>query len=74
VSETLTRLAAPLPPKILVTLDEAASLLAMSRDHLDRHVRRELKIVRSGALKLVRVADLVAWADRNAKPTLPEER
>jgi hypothetical protein len=63
-----------LPRKLLVTLDEAASLLSMSRDHLDRHVRPELRVVRSGALRLVRYADLVSWADRHARPTLPEGR
>jgi excisionase family DNA binding protein len=65
---------ARLPTKILVTLDQAATLLSMSRDHLDRHVRRELPIVRSGGLKLVRVEDLRRWAEKHAELTLPERR
>jgi excisionase family DNA binding protein len=59
----------PVEP-VLVTREEAARLLAMSVDHLERHVLGEMRVVRSGRLVLVPVAELHRFAERNAVRTL----
>jgi excisionase family DNA binding protein len=58
-------------PKVCVGLDEAAELLAMSRDHFDRHVRNELRVIRSGRKVLVRTVELERWAADHEALTLP---
>jgi excisionase family DNA binding protein len=58
-------------PRICVSLDEAAERLSMSRDHLERYVRGELRVVRSGRKVLVRVAELERWAASHEALTLP---
>ena len=45
---------------------EAAAALGVSVDHFDRHVRHDLRLVRSGRLVLVPVRELERWAERNA--------
>jgi excisionase family DNA binding protein len=57
-------------PNLTVTIAEAAELLGMSDDHLRRHVLPELRIVRSGRLRLVPVGELEAWIGRNAARAL----
>ena len=52
---------------------EAARLLSVSRNHFDRHVRDELRLIRSGRKVLVPVTELETWIVRNAARTLPEE-
>ena len=52
------------------TRQEAADSLGVSLDHLERHVLPELRLIRSGRLVLVPVAELDRWADRAASPTL----
>jgi hypothetical protein len=48
---------------ILVTREYAAAMLAMSVKHFSRHVQPEIRLVRSGALRLVPVAELERWAE-----------
>ena len=56
--------------KLAVSVAEAAELLGMSDDHLRRHVLPDLRIIRSGRLRLVPVAELKAWIDGNAARAL----
>jgi hypothetical protein len=58
--------AAPLTPvpRISLTLEEAAASLGMSLAHFRRHVLPDLKIVRSGALRVVSIRELERWVDR----------
>jgi excisionase family DNA binding protein len=49
---------------------EAAAMLGVSRDHLDKHIQHELRWIRRGRRKLVLVSDLREWAERNAARTL----
>jgi excisionase family DNA binding protein len=57
---------------LAVTPAEAASLLGMSRNSFDRHVRDDLRLVRVGRMVRVPVCELERWIERNAARTLPE--
>lgn len=59
-----------IPNRIAVGPDEAAALLSISRDSLERNVQHELKWIRRGRRKLVLVSELKAWAEANAARTL----
>lgn len=52
------------------TRQEAADSLGVSLDHFERHVAPELRLIRSGRLVLVPVAELDRWADQAAARTL----
>lgn len=54
------------PPRLGLTLDEAASAVGVSRDTFDRHIRHELRIVRRGRCLIVPVAEIERWLDREA--------
>ena len=54
-------------PRVTLRLPEAAAALGMSVDHFDRHVRPSLRLVQSGKLTLVPLAELEKWADRAAQ-------
>jgi len=56
---------------LALTPEQAAAALAMSRDHFDRHVRDELRLIRVGRKVLVPVRELERWLDQNAARTLP---
>lgn len=56
----------PRPAPLLVSLDEAARRLAISRDSLDRHVVDELRLVSIGRRLLVPVSELDRFVERNA--------
>jgi hypothetical protein len=72
------RLARPEPPeptppsngKLAVSVPGAAELLGVSGDHFRRHVLPDLRIVRSGRLKLVPVVELERWLDAHAARAL----
>lgn len=56
--------------KLAVPISEAADLLGCSPDHFKRHVLPELRIVRSGRLRLVPVVELERWIDRRSARAL----
>jgi hypothetical protein len=62
----------PLPP-LCVKADEAAAFLGFSRDHFDRFVKPCVPVIRSGRLRLYRVALLEKWAIDNESVALVEE-
>jgi excisionase family DNA binding protein len=51
--------------RVTLTVDEAAAALGVSRDHLERHVLPELRVIRSGRRLLIRHAELERWAQRH---------
>jgi len=53
-------------PRVALTLEESALALGVSLAHLRRHVLPELRVIRSGSVRLVPVAELAKWADRAA--------
>jgi excisionase family DNA binding protein len=62
----------PTPPPIAVGPEQAAQMLSVSRDHLERFIARDLRWIRCGRRKLVLVSDLHAWAEGNAARTLED--
>lgn len=66
---------APEPPtsddgRLALTRAEAAERLGMSPDSFERHVQPEIQLVRRGRLRLVPVAELEAWLERNSARAL----
>jgi len=56
---------------LVLSLDEAAEAVGMSRDSFDRHVRGELKLVYvTERLILVPVRELSDWVERSARRAL----
>ncbi len=60
-----TRPLAPIPRDTL-TRREAAASLGISINHFERKVQPELKVVISGQLILIPVAELERWVQRQA--------
>jgi hypothetical protein len=55
-------------PRYTLTRREAATSLGISLNHFERRVQPELKVVLSGQLVLIPVAELERWVQRNAHP------
>ena len=53
-------------PRYALTREEAAASLGMSVSHFERHVQPEMRVVRSGQIVLVPVAEIERWLQRNA--------
>jgi hypothetical protein len=53
-------------PRYTLTRREAAASLGISINHFERRVQPELKVVISGQLILIPVAELERWVQRNA--------
>jgi excisionase family DNA binding protein len=53
--------------RLAVDVGEAAELLGVSRGYFDEHVRHEVRMVRKGRLRLVAVAELERWLERNSE-------
>lgn len=56
----------PGPSRLAFTIDEAASALGISRDHLERHILPELRVIYTGRRRLIPVAELVRWTEQHA--------
>jgi excisionase family DNA binding protein len=54
------------PPRLGLSLDEAAATLGVSRDTFDRHIRHELRVVRRGRCLIVPVSEIERWLEREA--------
>ena len=61
-------------PRLSLRREEAAAALGVSGDHFDRHVRHELRAVRSGRVALYPVAELERWLEKNAATSPGAER
>jgi excisionase family DNA binding protein len=57
-------------PRLALTREEAARSLGISVDSFERYVQPDLRLVRKGRLRLVPIAELERWLDRNAARTL----
>jgi excisionase family DNA binding protein len=53
-------------PRVALTREEAAASLGLSLRHFERHVQPHLRLVRSGSVRLVPVAELQRWTERSA--------
>ena len=56
-------------PRVALTIDEACASLGVSRDHFERHIMGQLRIVYSGRRRLVPLKEIEGWAEREA--TIP---
>jgi hypothetical protein len=45
-------------------------MIGVSRDHFERHIAPELKVIRSGRRKLYLTREIETWAEQNAARTL----
>ncbi|MEJ7786348.1 MAG: hypothetical protein WKF96_16210 [Solirubrobacteraceae bacterium] len=55
---------------VAVTKAQAAELLSVSIDSLERHVLPDLRVIRRGRLVLIPVAELERWCEAAAERTL----
>lgn len=60
--------------RLALTKAEAADALGVSVDHFERHVQPDLRLIRSGRLVLVPIAELDRWADQAAAITLDRKK
>jgi excisionase family DNA binding protein len=58
-------------PRITLTVDETADAMGVSRDHLERHVLPDLRVVYSGRRRLIPVKELERWANEQATRWTP---
>ena len=56
----------PSPPRLGLTVSEAASAVGMSESSFKRHVQPELRLVRRGSLRIIPVPEIERWLDGNA--------
>ena len=56
----------PSPPRLGLTVEEAAKAVGMSESSFKRHVQPELRIVRRGSLRIIPVPEIERWLDGNA--------
>ena len=56
----------PSPPRLGLTVAEAASAVGMSESSFKRHVQPELRIVRRGSLRIIPVPEIERWLEGNA--------
>jgi hypothetical protein len=56
----------PSPPRLGLTVEEAAKAVGMSESSFKRHVQPELRVVRRGSLRIIPVPEIERWLDGNA--------
>jgi excisionase family DNA binding protein len=61
-------------PRFALTREEAAASLGMSVSHFERNVQPTMRVVRSGQLVLVPVAEVEHWLKRNAHLVVEQTR
>jgi excisionase family DNA binding protein len=60
--------------RLALSPEEAATAIGCSRDHFDRHVAPELRVVRRGRRTLIPLRELERWLDREAALPVGRER
>ena len=60
----------PPPPRLALTVTEAAQSLGVSDDFFREHVAHELRWTRRGRRKLVSIRELETWLARSAALTV----
>ncbi len=53
-------------PRVTLTRQEAAASLGVSLSTFQRNIQPDLRIVRRGSMRLVPVAELEQWTEKNA--------
>jgi hypothetical protein len=60
-------------PRLALTMSEAPAALGVSPDFFTEHVAPQLKLVRRGRKRLVAIAELERWLEREASRPLEED-
>jgi excisionase family DNA binding protein len=64
----------PSPPRLGLTVAEAAQVVGMSESSFKRHVQPELRIVRRGTLRIIPLSEVERWLEHNASFAGPTGR
>src|SRR4051794_17426098 len=56
----------PAPPRLGLTVEEAAQAVGMSESSFKRHVQPELRVVRRGSLRIIPIPEIEGWLASNA--------
>jgi hypothetical protein len=56
----------PSPPRLGLTVGEAAEAIGMSESSFKRHVQPELHVVRRGSLRVIPISEIERWLASNA--------
>ena len=56
----------PAPPRLGLTVAEAAQAVGMSESSFKRHVQPELRLVRRGSLRIIPLSEIEQWLEHNA--------
>jgi hypothetical protein len=56
--------------RLALNIEEACAALGVSWDFWSEHIAPEIRVVRRGRRKLVAVAELERWLERNGEATL----
>lgn len=56
----------PSPPRLGLTIAEAARAVGVSESSFKRHVQPELRVVRRGSLRIIPVPEIERWLETNA--------
>lgn len=56
----------PPPPRLGLTIAEAAQAIGVSESSFKRHVQPELKVVRRGSIRIIPVHEIERWLEGNA--------
>ncbi len=59
--------AAHAPIRLALSVEEACAALGVSWDFWREHIEPDVRVVRRGRRKLIAVAELERWLDRNAE-------
>ena len=62
------------PPRLALTMAEAADSIGVSADFFREHVLPDLRVVRVGRKKLVSISELERWLQRSSALTLRDDR
>lgn len=57
----------PAPPRLGLTVEEAARAVGVSESSFKRHVQPEIRIVRRGRLRIIPVPEIERWLEGNAE-------
>ena len=61
------------PIRLALRPSEASAAIGVSDDYFREHIDHELAWVRRGRSRVVAVAEIERWLERNAERVLPEE-
>lgn len=53
-------------PRLALTVEEAAASIGVSRDHFERHVMGDLRLVYSGRRRLIPIRELERFVEEQA--------